>query len=80
MSSVVQQWLQERLSKINKQIEEKNNLQNNILNIMELYDILSPVLKEKFIISKILDMKLNMELCSLRRKKEDLQKIIQNHL
>ena len=59
---------------LDQQIAEKNNLQNNLLNTIEIYDILSPILKEKYVIVKILDMKCDMETCKLRQDKILLEK------
>jgi len=69
--------IEKRLRIIKEEIYEKNNLQKNILNIMELYDIFSPILKEKYVIEKIINMKCDMELCKLRQEKEDLEKEIE---
>ncbi len=63
-----------KLRDLNKKIYNKNNLQNNILNIMELYDIFSPILKEKYIIKNIIELKCDMELYKLRDKRNHLEK------
>jgi len=61
-----------KIVKIRNKINKKNNLQKNILNIMELYDIFSPILKEKYIIEKIINMKYDMETCKLRKQLKEL--------
>lgn len=51
-----------------KKLNEKLNVQNNnnILNIMEIYDIFQPILKEKYIIKIILNMKFDIEVADFR--------------
>ncbi len=65
-----------RINIIRNEIKKKLNIHNNILNIMEIYDILQPILKEKYIIKKILQMKYDMDICKLRVEKEKLDEMI----
>ena len=62
----------EKKNIIIKKTKKINDLQSNILNIMEIYDILYPILKEKYIIEKIINMKYDMELYKVRQELSDL--------
>ena len=68
--------LKMRIQTVQKKIGDHINLQknNNILKIMEIYDILQPLVKEKNIIKNIIDMKTDMELCDLRNEEGELKK------
>jgi len=69
----------EKKSIIKNKINKITNIQksNNILTIMELYDILSPLVREKHIIQKIIDMKIDMEICHFKKKLDKLSKKLQ---
>jgi len=49
------------------------DIEKNVLNIMELYDMFSPIIKEKYVIEKIINMKYNMETCKLKQQIEELK-------
>jgi len=69
----------EKKSIIKNKINKITNIQksNNILTIMELYDIFSPLVREKHIIQKIIDMKIDMEICHFKKKLDKLSKKLQ---
>ena len=66
-------------------ITRPNNKNNGIINTqtitngkyiricVELYDIFTPIIKEKYIIVKIIDMKCDMETCKLKQKLKKLK-------
>ena len=64
----------EDLLKIDERIISKVHIQrnDNIINIIDLYNILQPILKEKHIVKEIIDMKYDMELCKLRNDRKKL--------
>ena len=56
------------IKNVERLINEENDLQKNILNVIEIYDILSPIVKEKYIVANILNMKYDMEMANLRKE------------
>ncbi len=56
-----------------KELYKICDIEKNVLNIMELYDIFSPIIKEKYVIEKIINMKCNMETCKLKQQIEELK-------
>ena len=67
-----------KLNTLTDKINEKHKLQNNILNIMELYDIFQPIIKEKYIIEKIINNKYEMEICELRQEQGNIHSVLKN--
>lgn len=57
---------------VERLIHEENDLQKNILNVMELYDIFQPIIKEKHIVANIINMKYDMEMVNVRKEFEYL--------
>lgn len=57
------------------ELYDKNQItKKKISNIIDIYDILISKLKEKHIITKILDFKYEMEIVEYRNKCEDIKK------
>ena len=67
-----------KLNTLTDKINEKHKLQNNILNIMELYDIFQPIIKKKYIIEKIINNKYEMEICELRQEQGNIHLVLKN--
>jgi len=56
------------IKNVERLINEENDLQKNVLNVIEIHDILRPLVKEKYIVAKILNMKYDMEMANLRKE------------
>jgi len=70
----------ENLKNVKLMINEKNNLLNNIFNIIEMSEILLPIVKEKHVVHKILLIKQEMELVNLKRELEYIGTKLRNYM
>jgi hypothetical protein len=53
---------------LSRMIHKKDSISKNITNIIEMVEILLPIVKEKYIVSKIMSMKQDMELIKLKQE------------
>ena len=64
-----------KIASLNKEIDNKLNVMYNIAEVIDLYNILQPHIKEKYVITKIIEMKYDLEVVTLRNEIASLRQL-----